>query len=255
VLHASADKLLPSLVELGGKGAIVVFDDVDIESAVDWIMVGIFVNAGQCCSATSRLIVHEAIEDKLMARLVEESKKLRMGDPCEEPTQLGSLTSAEQRKIVDGFVKRAVRAGAEVVCGGKSAPGKGSFYPATILRNLSEDSEAWKEEIFGPVLAVASFSTEEEAVRLANNTEYGLGNAVITRDASRCERVAQHLHAGIVWKNCSNAIPTEAPFGGFKKSGFGKEYGALGLDEYLQTKVIVASEADFSWEWYVSRKK
>lgn len=254
VLHAGAKKLLPSCVELGGKGAIVVFDDVDIEVAVDWIMIGIFMCAGQTCSATSRLIVHEAIEDKLMKRLTEEAKKLKIGDPCEESTQLGSLTSAEQLKIVDGFVTRAVKAGAEVACGGKVVPGKGNFYEATILKNLSEDSEAWMEEIFGPVLVAASFSSEEEAIRLANNTEYGLGNAVLSKDADRCERVAQQLHAGIVWKNCSNAMPAEAPFGGFKKSGFGKEYGALGLEEYLQTKVITGCEPGYSWEWYISKK-
>merc|ERR1712224_901501 len=157
--------------------------------------------------------------------------------------------------IVDGFVTRAVKAGAEVLCGGKPATvnGKGNFYEATILQNCGLDSEAWKEEIFGPVLAVESFSTEEEAVSLANATEYGLGNAVITKDAARCERVAQQLHAGIVWKNCSNAIPTGASFGGFKQSGFGKEYGRLGMEEYLQTKVITDCASDFSWEWYVPR--
>jgi betaine-aldehyde dehydrogenase len=257
VLHSAAKKLLPSLVELGGKGAIVVFDDADIECAVDWIMVGIFVNAGQTCSATSRLIVQKGIEEKLMARLVEETKKIKMGDPQAEDTQLGSLTSAEQLKIVDGFVTRAVEAGAEVVVGGKPAlvNGKGNFYEATILRNCGLDSEAWKEEIFGPVLAVESFSTEEEAVSLANNTQYGLGNGVITKDADRCERVAQQLQAGIVWKNCSNAIPDGASFGGFKKSGFGKEYGTLGLEEYLKTKVIAGCASDFSWEWYIPRKK
>lgn len=255
VLHAGAKKLLPSLVELGGKGAIVVFDDVDIDVAVDWIMVGIFLCSGQVCSATSRLIVHKDIEPKLMARLVEETKKLRMGDPCDETTQLGSLTSADQVKIVEGFVERAVKEGAELVCGGKKGPGQGNFYEATILRNLKSDSEAWVEEIFGPVLAVKSFSTEEEAVQIANDTQYGLGNAVITRDADRCERVAQQLHAGIVWKNCTNAIPAECPFGGFKQSGFGKEYGALGLEEYLQTKTICGAASDFSWEWYVPKKK
>jgi len=255
VMDAAAKKLLPSLVELGGKGAIIVFDDADIDSAVDWVMIGIFPCAGQVCSATSRLLISEKIEEKFMARLVEETKKLTAGDPLLEETKLGSLTSASQREIVDGFVERAVKEGAEVLCGGKAVPGKGYFYEATILKGLAEDSEAWVEEIFGPVLAVRSFATEEEAIRLANNSQYGLGNAVISRDPERCERVAQELQAGIVWKNCSNALTVEAPFGGFKKSGFGKEYGAMGLEEYMQTKVITACKPDFTYEWYVPKKQ
>jgi len=255
VLHAAAKKLSPSLVELGGKGALVVFDDADIECAVDWTMVGIFVCSGQSCSATSRLIVHEAIEEKLMARLVEETRKIKIGDPQDESTQMGSLTSEAQVKIVDGFVQRAKAAGAEVVVGGNptTVNGKGNFYEPTILRNVHLESEAWKEEIFGPVLCVKSFKTEEEAIELANNTDYGLGNGVISKDEARCERVAQALHAGIVWKNCSNALPVESTFGGFKRSGFGKEYGALGLEEYLQTKCITGCASGFSWEWYVPR--
>jgi betaine-aldehyde dehydrogenase len=255
VLDAAAKKLVPSLVELGGKGAILVFDDVDIEAAVDWVMVGIFPCAGQICSATSRLLVHESIEEKFLARLVEETKNLKAGNPLEESTKLGSLTSKDQRDLVAGFVDRAKKDGAKVLCGGNVVPGKGYFYEATILSDLAEDSEGWVEEIFGPVLAVKSFSTEEEAIRLANDSQYGLGNAVLTADSERCERVAQELNAGVVWKNCTNAIPVEAPFGGFKKSGFGKEYGAMGLDEYLQTKVITGCAPDHSWEWYVSKKK
>merc|ERR1719491_1488356 len=217
-------------------------------------MVGLFFNAGQICSATSRLIVQRGVADKLLARLVEKAKSLKVGDPLSESTQLGPMTSKEQLNVVSAVVERAVETGAEVVCGGNqtSVNGKGFFYEPTILRT-SADNEAWKEEIFGPVLALHTFDTEEEAVRLANDTEYGLGNAVISNDDDRCERVAQQLHAGIVWKNCSNAIPVEASFGGFGKSGFGKEYGELGLEEYIQTKVIVGAKAGFSWGWYGSQ--
>lgn len=251
VLQAAAKRLVPSSLELGGKGAIVVFDDVDIDATVDWIMIGIFLNAGQCCSATSRLIVQRGIADKLLERLAEKANTLRIGDPLSESTQLGAMTSKEQLSIVSGFVERAVKAGSEVVCGGSAAQvdGKGYFYQATILRTPVE-SEAWQEEIFGPVLVTHTFDTEEEAVKIANDTEYGLGNAVMSTDDERCERVAQQLHAGVVWKNCSNAIPVEAPFGGFGKSGFGKEYGALGFEEYVQTKVITGAKPGFSWSWY-----
>lgn len=253
IMHAGAKRLVPVSLELGGKGALVVFDDVDVEAAVDWIMIGIFLCAGQSCSATSRLVVQRGIESKLLERLKQEAQKLTMGDPLLESTQLGPLTSKEQLSIVSGFVDRAVKEGAEVVCGGNAPPGKGYYYPATILRT-PVDSEAWKEEIFGPVLAVQSFETEEEAVHLANDTEYGLGNGVMTDDPERCERVAQQLHSGVVWKNCSNAIPVEAPFGGFGLSGFGKEYGAMGFEEYTITKVITGCRSGFSYEWYVPRK-
>lgn len=252
VMHAAAKRLVPVAMELGGKGAVVVFDDVDIEAAIDWVMVGIFVCTGQTCSATSRLIIHRSIEAKFLERLSAEATKLKMGDPLEESTQLGPLTSADQLRLVSGFVDRARAEGGEVICGGTTVPGKGYYYPATAVKT-PPDSEAWREEIFGPVLAVASFETEEEAVALANDTPYGLGNAVISNDADRCERVAQQLHAGIVWKNCSNAIPVEAPFGGFGKSGFGKEYGEMGFEEYLQTKVITAVKPGYSWEWYVKK--
>lgn len=254
VLEAAAKRLVPAALELGGKGAIVVFDDVDIDSTIDWIMVGLFFNAGQICSATSRLIVQRGVADKLLSRLVEKAKSLKVGDPLSESTQLGPMTSREQLNVVSGVVERAVKTGAEIMCGGSqtNVNGKGFFYEPTILRT-SADNEAWKEEIFGPVLAIHTFETEEEAVRLANDTEYGLGNAVISNDDDRCERVAQQLHAGMVWKNCSNAIPVEAPFGGFGKSGFGKEYGELGLEEYMQTKVIVGAKAGFSWGWYGSQ--
>merc|ERR1712241_1376362 len=154
-------------MELGGKGAIVVFDDADIDAAVDWVMLGIFVCAGQTCSATSRLIVQRGLEGKFLERLVAETRKIRKGDPLDESTQLGSLTSKEQLRIISGFIDRAKEEGAEVLCGGNPIAGKGYFYEPTILR-APTDSEAWREEIFGPVLCVQAFDTEEEAVQLAN---------------------------------------------------------------------------------------
>lgn len=251
VLNAAAKRLVPAHLELGGKGAIVVFDDVDIDSVVDWIMIGIFMCSGQVCSATSRLVVHRGVEKKLLERLAAAAQKLRIGDPLEESTQLGSLTSKDAFDTVVGFVDRAKKEGAEVICGGNSVKvdGKGYFYEATVLK-VTGEMEAWREEIFGPVLTVQSFDTEEEAVRLANDTVYGLANAVVSDDPERCERVAQQLHAGVVWKNCSNSVPVEAPFGGFGESGFGKEYGAAGFEAYIQTKVITGCKPGFSWKWY-----
>jgi betaine-aldehyde dehydrogenase len=250
VMHSAAKSLVPTCVELGGKGAVVVFDDIsNLDAVIDWIMVGIFVCSGQVCSATSRLIVARSLEDRLIERLVEATRKLRIGNPLDESTQFGAITNKEQLDTTIGFVERAIKDGAELVYGGKPISGKGYWYEPTILK-AKPGTEVWQEEIFGPVLVYQAFDDEEDAVRLANDTAYGLGNAVITDNDEQCERVAQQLHAGVVWKNCSNAIPVEAPFGGFGKSGFGKEYGALGLEEYVQTKVITGSKPGFSWKWY-----
>lgn len=249
VLHSAANRWLPTTVELGGKGGIVVFPDVDVDAVVDWIMIGIFVCAGQSCSATSRLIVHKDVEAKIIERLIAKTNAIKIGDPLAEDTMLGPLTSKEQFDVVSGFVDRAQKEGAKVLCGGAPVGGKGFWYKPTILHTPT-DIEAWREEIFGPVLCMRSFETEEEAIRICNNTQYGLGNAVLTNDEERCERVAHQLHAGVVWKNCSQVIPTEAPFGGFKASGFGKEYGALGFEEYIQTKIITGCKPGFSWKYY-----
>merc|ERR1719272_487985 len=214
-------------------------------------MVGIFACSGQTCSATSRLIVQDGVANNILEGLIAKARALRIGDTLSDDTQMGSLTSKEQLDIVHGFVQRSVKDGAELLCGGKAVPinGKGFAYEATILKT-AVGTEAWLEEIFGPVLAVQTFGTEEEGIRLANDSEYGLGNAVLSKDPERCERVAQQLNAGIVWKNCSQVVCTEAPFGGFGQSGFGKEYGLMGFEEYVQTKVITSCAPGFSWEWY-----
>lgn len=251
VMRSAANSLVPTCVELGGKGAIVVFDDIaNLDAVVDWIMIGIFSCSGQVCSATSRLIVDRSLEHRLLERLSAASQKIRIGDPTDDSTQFGAMTSKEQLNITDGFVTRAIKEGAQVVCGGQPLDrGKGYWYPPTILK-AAPGTEIWREEIFGPVLVYTAFDSEEEAVRLANDTAYGLGSAVITDNDEQCDRVAHQLHAGVVWKNCSNALPVEAPFGGFGKSGFGKEYGALGLEEYVQTKVVTGCKPGFSWNWY-----
>lgn len=250
-MRSAANSLVPTCVELGGKGAIVVFDDIaNLDAVVDWIMIGIFSCSGQVCSATSRLIVDRSLEHRLLERLSAASQKIRIGDPTDDSTQFGAMTSKEQLNITDGFVTRAIKEGAQVVCGGQPLDrGKGYWYPPTILK-AAPGTEIWREEIFGPVLVYTAFDSEEEAVRLANDTAYGLGSAVITDNDEQCDRVAHQLHAGVVWKNCSNALPVEAPFGGFGKSGFGKEYGALGLEEYVQTKVVTGCKPGFSWNWY-----
>lgn len=258
VLNAAAKRLIPSCVELGGKGAIVVFDDVDIEATVDWIMVGIFVCSGQVCSATSRLVLQDTIYDKLMARLREETAKIKIGDPLDDNTQMGPIVSKEQLHDIMGFLKRAEKSGGTVTCGGKLVHPegfpKGHFMEPTIIEDPDVQSEIWREEVFGPVLAVRRFSTEAEAVELANDSPYGLGSAVCTADSAKCARVAAEINAGVVWQNCANALPVSAPFGGFGQSGFGKEYGELGLEDYLRVKSVISCGPKFTWNWYIPKK-
>ncbi|MFK0091896.1 aldehyde dehydrogenase family protein [Pseudomonas sp. NPDC090592] len=240
-------------LELGGKSPLLVFDDADIENAVEWIMFGIFWNQGQVCSATSRVLVQEGVYDKLLARLTEEARKITIGDGLEEGVLLGPLVSRQQYDQVSAAVVRAQEDGAQVVTGGArpAALGKGYYFQPTILTEVPLDSHAWKEEIFGPVVCVRRFATEKEAVALANDSRYGLAAAVMTTDAQRSERVAQALRAGIVWINCSQPTFTEAPWGGYKQSGIGRELGKWGLENYLETKQITAYTSNAPWGWYI----
>ncbi|CAN0270524.1 unnamed protein product [Pylaiella littoralis] len=255
-------------MELGGKSAMIVFDDIeDIDATVDWICVGIFFNSGQVCSATSRLLLHSNIHDEVVAKVLERAASVTVGDPLrgddKEATGqcMGPLVSGPQKDKVLGFISRAIDEGAEVLCGGgpppdsdaastNRKPGKGHFVSPTVLTGVKETDEAWTTEIFGPVLCVRKFHEEEEAVAAANKSEYGLAAAVMSADRERCERVARALRAGIVWQNCSQPAFVQAPWGGYKKSGFGRELGRWGLEEFLGVKQITSCAGSFSYEWY-----
>lgn len=240
-------------LELGGKSPFVVFADSDIEKAVEWIMFGIFWNQGQVCSATSRVLVERALYPALLERLVTEAQKIRIGNGLEEGTLLGPLVNEGQYQDVLHHIARAVEQGATVACGGKRPAGfdKGYYLEPTVLTDMTLDSEAWVEEIFGPVVCVRPFDTEEEAVRLANDSRFGLAAAVMSADDARCERVAAAFRAGIVWINCSQPTFTEAPWGGYKQSGIGRELGRWGLDNYLETKQITRLVSSEPWGWYI----
>jgi len=240
-------------LELGGKSPFVIFDDSDIEKAVEWIMFGIFWNQGQVCSATSRVLVQEGIYPALLQRLIEEANKITIGNGLDADVLLGPLVSAQQHARVLTAVEAARTAGAQVACGG-SRPAhldKGYYLQPTVLTDVPLDSSAWKEEIFGPVVCVRPFATEEEAVQLANDSRFGLAAAVMSADEARCERVARAFRAGIVWINCSQPTFTEAPWGGYKQSGIGRELGRWGLDNYLETKQITRYNSDEAWAWYL----
>jgi len=250
MLEASARRLRPTSLELGGKSAFVVFEDAQeyLDAVVDWVMVGIFSCTGQVCSATSRLIVHRDIEPLLVERLVAAAAKIRVGDPLADGTQMGPVVSeGQQRKVLD-MLGRARADGCTAHAPELALPGRlsgGFFVPPTILTDVPLESQAWREEFFGPVLCVRSFSTEEEAVALANDTPYGLANGVYSADAARCRRVAAQLRSGIVWENCSNVLFPSTPFGGRagKASGFGFECGTPGLMEYVSEKTVVSAAA------------
>ena len=214
-------------LELGGKSPFVIFEDSDIEQAVEWIMFGIFWNQGQVCSATSRVLVAESLYPALLERLVEEAQKITIGPGDEEGILLGPLVNADQYEKVKAAIARGVKEGATIATGGGRPQGldTGYYLEPTILTDMADDSWVWREEIFGPVVCIKPFSTEEQAVNMANDSRFGLAAAVMSKDEARCERVAKAFRAGIVWINCSQPTFVEAPWGGYKQSGIGRELG------------------------------
>ncbi|MFC3206214.1 aldehyde dehydrogenase family protein [Aquamicrobium soli] len=253
IMKTAARDIKRVSLELGGKSPFVVFGDADIEEAVEWIMFGIFWNQGQVCSATSRVLVEASIYDRLLARLVEATRNIKIGDGLEEGVLLGPLVSRKQHQQVSAAIEAAKATGATVACGGKRPAGfeKGYFLEPTILVDVPLESDAWREEIFGPVVCIRPFETEEEAIELANDTRFGLAAAVMSSDDLRAERVAKAFRAGIVWINCSQPTFTEAPWGGYKESGIGRELGRWGLENYLETKQITRFVSEVPWGWYL----
>ncbi len=232
---------------------MVVFADTPIEEAVEWIMFGIFWNQGEVCSATSRVLIEEEIYEPLMARLKEEAKKIKIGHGLEDGVLLGPLVSPSQHEKVLAAIERGKAEGARVVTGGGVPNGleHGCYVQPTILADAPLDSWVWNEEIFGPVVCIRPFKTEEEGIALANASRFGLGAAVMSTDTERANRVARAFRAGIVWVNCSQPTFTEAPWGGYKQSGIGRELGEWGLNNYLETKQITTYDGSKPWGWYL----
>ena len=242
VAKAAADKLIPATLELGGKSANIFFDDMDFEKAMDGLQLGILFNQGQVCCAGSRAFVQDTIYDKFVAEAVRRFKQVKVGLPWEKDTQMGSLISKGQRDKVHGYVEMAVKEGAKVAVGGNFYEDEktkdGAFYQPTILVNVNNKMRIAQEEVFGPVLVIIPFHSEEEVIAMANDSEYGLGGGVFTRDINRAFRVARGVETGRMWVNTYNQLPEKAPFGGYKKSGIGRETHAMILNAYTQVKNI-----------------
>jgi betaine-aldehyde dehydrogenase len=252
VASAAAKDVKSISLELGGKSPIVVFDDADIDQVVEWVMFGIFWNQGQVCSATSRMIVQDCVAPMLLDRLADEAKKITIGDGMTPGVLLGPLVSKLQYEKVMTYIDVGKKE-AELVCGG-SRPAHlntGYFVEPTIFVDVSASTRIWHEEIFGPVLTVATFQTEEEAVALANNSDFGLAAAVMSSDMDRAQRVAEAFEAGVVWINCSQPNFLEPPWGGMKKSGVGRELGTWGLNNFLEPKQITTYATREPWGWYL----
>ena len=238
LIAQSAQNLLRVSMELGGNAPFVVFDDADLDAAVDGAMLAKMRNIGEACTAANRFLVHASVIEEFATRLGDRMAKLTLGRGVEPGVDVGPLVEEKQRNKVAELVDDAVTKGARVVTGGAAVPGEGWFYQPTVLTNVPDDADLRREEIFGPVAALIPFADEDEAVRLANDTEYGLVAYVFTRDFGRAVRVYEALETGMVGINQGIVSNPAAPFGGVKASGFGREGGFEGIDEYLETKYV-----------------
>jgi succinate-semialdehyde dehydrogenase/glutarate-semialdehyde dehydrogenase len=238
LIEQSADKILKVSMELGGNAPFLVFEDADLDAAVEGALLAKMRNIGEACTSANRFHVAGAVADEFAQRLAEKMGALKLGRGTEPGVQVGPLIDESQQKKVAELVEDAVQKGAETVVGGHIPDGRGYFYEPTVLKNISDDARVLKEEIFGPVAPVKDFSSEEEAIAAANDTEYGLVAYVFTRDIKRALRVVEGLETGMVGLNQGMVSNVGAPFGGVKQSGIGREGGHWGIEEFLETKYV-----------------
>ncbi|HLQ92990.1 MAG TPA: NAD-dependent succinate-semialdehyde dehydrogenase [Xanthobacteraceae bacterium] len=241
LLRAAADNVVNPAMELGGNAPFIVFEDADIDAAIEGAMIAKMRNMGEACTAANRFYVHESVHDAFAEKLSAKMGSLKMGNGLDDGVALGPLVNAEGRDKVVSLVADAVKKGAKVLAGGKMPAGKGFFYPATVLTNVPDTADMLKDEIFGPVAAIQTFKSEEEVIRRANDTEYGLVAYLYTRDLARGMRVSEQLDFGMIGLNRGLVSDPAAPFGGMKQSGIGREGAHEGLMEFLETQYISVS--------------
>jgi len=253
---AGAKTIKKVSLELGGKSPLIVCRDADLEQTCDWILAGIFLNSGQICSATSRVLVHKSVADKLVELLKLNVKNINVGDGLNPANNMGPVVSELQYTKVLSYISSGVAQGATLLCGGTrppTAPDGGYFILPTIFVDVKPFMRIWQEEIFGPVLSIMTYTTEDEAIQLANDTPYGLGGAVFSRDSDTANRIAKKLRCGIVWINCSQPTFIQLPWGGYKQSGTGRELGPWGLKNYLELKQVTSwvDQETKGWGWFM----
>lgn len=253
IMRAAAGNVKKIGLELGGKSPNVIFADTDLDAAVEWAMIGIFFNQGEVCCAGSRIIIEKSIKDEFVKRFSQRANRMTLGNPLNNP-DMGPLVSEKHMQDVLNYIEIGKKEGAKLVCGGyryeEGECAKGYFVRPTIFDECTSEMRIVQEEIFGPVVTIQTFETEEEAIALANDTIYGLAGAVFTNDATRAQRVISELRAGITWINCYNPAFSEAPWGGYKMSGIGRELGTHGLEEYQEVKQINMNMAPGILGWY-----
>ncbi|MCW2819620.1 MAG: gabD3, partial [Marmoricola sp.] len=238
LIAQAADQVLKVSMELGGNAPFVVFEDADLDAAVEQAMVAKMRNMGEACTSANRFHVHASVAEEFASKLSERMSALTLGHGADEGTDVGPLIDADQRGKVAELVDDAVARGARVVVGGGARDGAGYFFEPTVLTGITADARLLKEEIFGPVAPIATFTTEDEAVAAANDTEYGLVSYLFTRDLARGLRVSERLETGMIGLNQGLVSNAGAPFGGVKQSGLGREGGNEGIAEFLETKYV-----------------